>query len=150
MVISGSHVYLKARELVGSPYVHQGRMKGVGIDCLGVVIWAAQNLGLDITDVSNYPRNPDGTMKDKIAAVCPTIQIQPGALLVFAISEYPQHCGIVSSYQPPYSSFGEGLGLIHAWDIADQVVEHWLNDEWRDRIVGCYGLPGVTYESISF
>lgn len=144
-MVNGTAVYLKSRELVGSKYIHQGRMKGIGIDCLGVVIWTANQLNLGITDVRNYPRNPDGTMQDKIAAVCPEIEMKPGALLVFAISEYPQHCGIVSNYNPPYSSFGEGLGLIHAWDIAGQVVEQRLTEKWRSRIVGCYGLPGVEY-----
>lgn len=143
-MISPSHVFLAARELIESPYVHQGRKKGVGIDCLGVVIWTANYLNLDIEDVNNYPRKPDGTMNDKIAAVCPQIELQTGALLVFTINEYPQHCGIVSNYQPPYSS-KMGLGLIHAWDIVEMVVEHRLNRKWLNRVVGCYGLPGVSY-----
>jgi cell wall-associated NlpC family hydrolase len=135
---TGIDVYQKARELVGTPYLHQGRKAGVGIDCIGVPIWVASELGLGDFDKADYPRLPDGQMLDLIESVCSDEIIQAGVLLVFRIGEAAQHCGIVSLYQ-------QHLGLIHAWDIAGKVAEHRLTKDWIDKVVGCYGLPGVTY-----
>jgi cell wall-associated NlpC family hydrolase len=135
---TGIDVYLKARELVDTPYLHQGRLAGTAIDCIGVPIWVASELGLGNFDKSDYPRAPDGSMVELITSVCSDEIIQAGVLLVFKIDSVAQHCGIVSIYQ-------NGLGLIHAWDIAGKVCEHRLTKDWINKVVGCYGLPGVTY-----
>ena len=131
-------VYLAARELVGTPYLHQGRRKNIGIDCIGIPIWTLRRLGLGDFDVSDYAPSPDGTLLSRIEKVSEPVILQPGVLLVFRIRSVPQHCGIVSEYM-------NGLGLIHAWDIAGKVVEHRLTKDWLDKVVGCYGLPGVHY-----
>ncbi len=135
---TATDVYLTARELVGTPYIHQGRRKDIGIDCVGVPIWVARKLELEIEDVQDYGRLPDGTMLDRIAEVCEPGVLVPGALAVFQIVSVPQHCGIISRYM-------DGLGFIHAWDVAKVVCEHRLTFDWRDRLVGCYKLPGVHY-----
>lgn len=137
--LTGIDVYLAARKLIGTPYNHQGRVPGVGVDCIGLPILVCKDLGLGEFDQANYPRNPNGTLLLKIEEVCQTINLQPGALVIFKINVEAQHCGIVSNY------FHGGLGLIHAWDLADKVVEHRLTKNWESKIVGCYGLPGVTY-----
>jgi hypothetical protein len=135
---TGVEVYLKARELVDTPYLHQGRLAGIAIDCIGVPIWVASELRLGDFDKSDYPRAPDGSMVELITSVCSNEIIQAGVLLVFEIGGVAQHCGIVSIYQ-------NGLGLIHAWDIAGKVCEHRLTQDWINKVVGCYGLPGVVY-----
>ena len=138
-MITETDIYHVARELVGTPYLHKGRKKDLGIDCIGVPIWVGQRLNLGIEDFYAYSKNPDGTMEQRISKVFEDVVLQPGALLVFKIGSVAQHCGIVSRYM-------NGLGLIHAWDIARKVVEHRLTHEWYDRIVGCYGLPKVFYK----
>ncbi|MEM7756558.1 MAG: NlpC/P60 family protein [Cyanobacteria bacterium P01_A01_bin.40] len=139
-MVTGNDIYLSARELVGTPYVHQGRKKRVGIDCIGVAIYAAQRLGLDVPNIKDYPRDPDGQMQIRIAQYCPEIKFQPGALVVQTISAVPQHCGIISNYM-------DDIGIIHAWDIPMRVCENRLPDEWKMRITGVFGLPGVHYEN---
>lgn len=136
---TGIDVYLKARQLIDTPYVHQGRKAGIAIDCIGVPVWVARELGLGDFDKEDYPRSPDGSMVELITEVCSREIIQPGVLLVFKISGTAQHCGIVSLYQGNF-------GLIHAWDIAGKVCEHRLTKDWLDKVVGCYGLPFVKYE----
>ena len=138
MMVFPSDVYWVARELIGTPFQHQGRKRGVGIDCAGVPIYVLNRLNLADLDVSNYPRLPNGRMIEKIEKYCQKISLQSGALVVYRISAQPQHVGIVSEYMG-------GLGLIHAWDVAQEVVEHRLPEEWNSRLVGCYGLPGVFY-----
>src|SRR5579863_4434009 len=39
-------IVAKAREYIGTPFVHQGRTKGQAIDCVGLVICTASELGL--------------------------------------------------------------------------------------------------------
>ena len=138
-MITSTDVYLAARELLGTPYVHKGRKKDIGIDCIGVPIWVANRLNLEDLNVTNYGRTPDGTMQKRVSEVCPSGILVPGALVVFKIKAVPQHCGIISLDNLE-------LGLIHAWDIAGMVCEHKLTQQWRDRIMGCYRLPGVRYD----
>lgn len=133
MVVSPTEIYLTARQLVGTPYHHQGRQKDLGVDCIGVPIWVARQLNLQIADPCDYCKQPDGTMLQKIQAQCPTWFLTPGALLVFQIRGIPSHCAIASKYMG-------GLGMIHAWDVAGVVVENRLTDDWLNRIVGCYSI----------
>ncbi|MDJ0592768.1 MAG: hypothetical protein QNJ72_22725 [Pleurocapsa sp. MO_226.B13] len=135
---TGTDVFLAARELMNTPYVHQGRKKDIGIDCIGVPIWVAKRLDLGDFDKLDYPKVPDGSMQHFIAQNCTQELLQPGVLLVFKISAVAQHCGIVSQYKGKQ-------GLIHAWDIAGKVCEHYLTKDWLKKVVGCYGLPGVHY-----
>ncbi|MEM8828755.1 MAG: hypothetical protein AAGE96_05290 [Cyanobacteria bacterium P01_G01_bin.19] len=137
-MIAPEKVTQTALTLVDTPFQHQGRKPGLGLDCIGVPIVVAQQLGLGDFDEVEYSRNPDGQLKQKIETVCEPIFLQPGALLIFKISVEAQHCGI-------FTGIGSGAdGLVHAWDIADKVVHQRLGD-WRRKIVGCYGLPGVDY-----
>ena len=137
--IQAQEVVQAARKLINTPFIHQGRLPGVGVDCIGLPILVAKALKLGDYDRSDYRRYPDGTMKEQIAAVCQPVKIQPGALLVFKISVAEQHCGFVSQYNRG------AFGLIHAWDIVGKVVEHRLTQYWIKKTVGCYGLPGVDY-----
>ena len=139
---TGTDVYFKAKELINTPYVHQGRKKGVGIDCIGVPIWVANQLNLGDFDKADYPKEPDGSMIKLIEQHSTKELLQPGVLLVFKISTVAQHCGIVSLYMG-------GFGLIHAWDIAGKVVEHRLTEDWLKKAVGCYGLPRVNYQLVA-
>lgn len=137
---TATDVYLTARELIGTPFQHQGRKKGVGIDCAGVPIYVLNRLNITDFNVFDYPRLPNGRMLEIIEQNCQKISLQTGALVVYRVSTQPQHVGIVSEYR------GD-LGLIHAWDIAKEVVEHRLPEEWNSRLIGYYSLPGVHYDN---
>ena len=49
-----------ARRYLGTPYHHQGRKLGVGIDCLGLVAMVYTELGLTVNDRTDYSRYPRG------------------------------------------------------------------------------------------
>jgi hypothetical protein len=86
-----------ARTLIGTPYLHQARLLGVGIDCIGVPILVAKELGLGDFDVADYPRRPNGRMVEFIQQVCaPLDDLEEGALLVFNVSDTPRYCAIAS------------------------------------------------------
>ena len=149
-MINSIEVVKSARKLIGTPYLHQGRLPGKACDCLGVPILVGAELGLfdhlsfeqkELINRADYRRIPDGTMGKKIDLICQKRFLQQGVLLLFKISTVEQHCGIVSNYM-------NGYGLIHAWDVkgVNKVCEHRLSKDWLQKVLGCYGLPGVKYE----
>lgn len=52
----------EARQLIGAEWVHQGRDPATGIDCIGVVSWVAERLGVPFDDRTDYDREPDGML----------------------------------------------------------------------------------------
>ncbi len=53
-----------ARSWVGTKFHHQGRRKNVGVDCIGLIVGVAQELGLNVEDKTDYAREPkDGELK---------------------------------------------------------------------------------------
>jgi cell wall-associated NlpC family hydrolase len=137
-IVTTEQVFLAAREFVDAPYRHQGRSKELGVDCIGLPLMVCQQLQLGDFNRADYPRAPNGTLQPLVEEICNQEILQPGVILLFKISATAQHCGIVSFYR-------QDLGLIHAWDIAQRVVEHKLTQDWIGKTVGCYGLPGVNY-----
>lgn len=128
-----------AREYDQTPYVHQGRVKGVGIDCIGLVICVCKELDLIDFDYYDYDRTPDGdNLMQLLKLHCtPTDNPEPGDIMVFRIKKQPQHVGIVTE-----------RGIIHAYQGADKVVEHELIQWWKDRIVGAFELPSSAQNSV--
>lgn len=130
-----------ARTLINTPYQHQGRTPGKGLDCSGVVVLTAYLAGLTNKKwgKTNYPRNSNNSLVEGLEEYCIRIEkLQCGAIALFKISSIPYHCGIISDY-------ADGLGLIHAYSNAGVVAEHELIPWWQDKIVRVYGFPGVSY-----
>jgi len=48
-----------AIELIGTPFRHQGRSPGVGVDCVGVWVCALRSCGVEVEDCATYRRLPD-------------------------------------------------------------------------------------------
>jgi NlpC/P60 family putative phage cell wall peptidase len=128
-------VITAAREWIGTPYHHQGRLKGVGVDCIGLAIGVCHELGLSNFDTRDYARVPDGSaMQQSISEHCEEIDaLEPAALLLMRIRRAPQHCGI----------YTENGNIIHAYASIERVTEHRLDYWWGERIIAIYRLPGV-------
>lgn len=104
-----------ARTLLGTPFHHQGRVPGVGVDCAGVLIVVARMCGLKppTFDVTGYPRVPDGVTLQRLCEehLDRADDMQPGDVALIrwrAADAPPQHLGIVGDH--PHG----GLSLIHA------------------------------------
>ena len=117
----------KAREYVGTPFHHQGRQKGVGIDCIGLIVCVAKELGIksrtdpNAQDVVDYGRVPDGKLlfwhlNEHLLPV-EQAAMQPGDIVCVAFDKHPQHVGIVGDYRHG------GLSIIHAASKHGEVVE---------------------------
>lgn len=135
-------VVAEARKWLGTPWVHQHRAKGQAVDCAGLIICVARDLGLLPADfdLNGYSRMPDGTL----LAVCDEHMdriersaMQPGDVLVMATEHDPQHMGILGDYRHG------GLSLIHAASKAGRVIETRLMFAGNQKFRGAYALRGV-------
>lgn len=134
-----------ARSYIGTPYHHQGRLPGVGLDCAGLVIaacWAHGLLPLSF-DVTGYARTPDG---QSLKAYCDEhLQevsqdwMQPGdVLLVRWQKGPPQHMGILFTY--PHG----GLAMVHADSMSQRAVSELRVKFGRAmQFVAAYSVPGI-------
>ena len=128
-----------ARSLIGTPYKHQGRTPGVGLDCIGLIIAVGHQLNLFNYDYTNYSRDPDGQLLTNIEKHCEKLpSLTEGAIAVFKLSAIPHHVGIISKFR-------NNWGLIHAYQNTGKVREHEFIKWWQDKLVGVYGLPNVDY-----
>jgi len=130
----GSAIIAAARECVGTPFRHQGRLPKIGLDCAGLVIHAARALGLPVVDFKGYPDRPfNGMLKRMLdSQTCIreiyTIDIQPGDLLLMRVNRDPQHLAIAS----------ENNYIIHTFQEIGKVAEHSIDLFARAKIVAAY------------
>ena len=144
-MITRAELVAAARGWVGVPWQHQGRSRS-GVDCGGLLIELARELGLADVDVGAYPMSADG---HTLRALCrehmrpiTLAELQPGdAVLVRFRPPLPEsHVALVTDYRHG------GLALLHALNRGDagRVIEHRLDPYWRSLIVAGYQLPGVS------
>lgn len=125
-----------ARDYIGTPVVHQGRVRGPqgGVDCIGLVQCVARDLGLRLSDQHQYrayrqraSANRHGINRYFEAEFAPVSDWGPGDILAFwtnAESKRPQHLGIAVAVDR----------IVHAHTAIQVVMEQALG-EWRERIV---------------
>ncbi len=137
----------EAREWLGTRFHHQARLKGVGSDCIGLVIGTCRTLGLvdPEFDVTSYPRVPDGKtlieLGDEYMTRIPYAGLELGDVVVIRWGKEPQHFGILGDY------LHGGFSMIHAYGtygaLGGSVIEQRFDESMQRRLVACYRLPGV-------
>jgi len=137
--VTTTDIVNKAREYLGTPFHHQGRLKGTGVDCIGLVSGVFKELNLVSYDNVTYSRFPSGNLlMSELRKVFDEVQyeeVREGDILVFWFNprtKSPQHIGIKSS-----------RGIIHTWAGVGKVVEHSINERWIKRILAVFRLKGV-------
>lgn len=140
---SRTDVVAAARSWIGTPFAHQGRIKTVGVDCIGLVIGVGRELGLcePDFDVSGYARNPDGRSLMALSRVHMTPidreAMQAGDVVVVRFGDHPQHFGVLGNYKHG------GLSIVHAAMKSGAVVEQRLMFSSAMHFVAAFALPGV-------
>lgn len=129
-----------ARSYIGTPFHHQGRAKGVGVDCVGLVVCAARDAGYTVRDVTNYPRDPDGASLERIVSgQLERVRLgwEAGDVMLFwvARSGLPQHVGIFA-----HDVESERPVLIHA-PIGRCVAEHRLTPRMLEKLHSVWRFP---------
>lgn len=136
MTATRAEILVEAREWIGTPFHHQGRIKGVGVDCVGLIYGVGQKFGLIDSDYTEYGREPHKNTLEREAVLrvdwLGDIEPQPADILLMRFLREPQHVAIFT-----------GRNIIHAYSGIGKVVEHILDDKWRKRVVGVYGFRGV-------
>ena len=146
-----SAVLAIARAWLGTPYLHQSSVKGVGCDCLGLArgIWRALH-GEEPWEVPPYSRDwGEAGQREVLAEAARMVLIEtalgdagPGALILFrmAPSVPAKHCGILgASVMRP--------SLIHAYDRSG-VVEEAFTPAWSRRAAFAFQFPSAPVEVI--
>ena len=139
--LTRADVVAAARAWIGTQWVHQHRTQGVAVDCGGLVIGVARQLGIvpACFDVNGYERYPDGSLVrlcSKYMDAVSKADMRPGDVLVVAVDKEPQHLGILGDYRHG------GLSLIHA-ALHRGVVESRLMFARNMQFCGAFALPGV-------
>lgn len=138
MTPTQSSIVWAARAWIDTPYAHQGRVKGVGVDCVGLLIGVAKDLGKIAPDwdVTGYARVPDGVeLMHHLEERFDTIafdDMRPGDFVCIAFAAAPQHVGVVGDY-----AHG-GFSFIHAASKFKRVVEHRLLFSRQMRFVSAF------------
>lgn len=122
-----------ARECLETPFRHQARAVGVGMDCAGVICHVATRLGLPHATPHDYPRNPyQGQLERTLDAQSCLQRVsiddaQPGDVLLMRFGREPRHLGIWT-----------GETIIHAYEPSEKCCEHRMDDAWWSRVVRVY------------
>lgn len=134
-----------ARQMLGTPFRHQGRVPGEALDCAGLAVLSASSAGLTVTDRRCYGREPDGQTLERSIDEQPCLvridiaDIAPGDLLLLRIKHDPQHLAIVASSEIE----PDRLTMIHCCAASAKVVEHAITRNWYVRIVCAYRFVSV-------
>lgn len=135
-------VVAAARARLGTRWRHQGRLNGVGLDCIGLVGDVALECGVpEAAGWANdkalhaYGRTPDPEVLiaacDKyLAWVLGPIELGDIVVMKHEPETQPRHFAIVSRLDPMY--------VIHAYAQAKKVVENRVDEKWRSRILRVY------------
>ena len=146
-MITRADVIKEVLTWVGTPYQHQARCKGYGVDCAMLAAGVALNLGLltevELSHIPAYPR--DWHMHQDIPLLTTTMSLigcarkniydaQEGDIVVFKIGRVPSHLGILI----------DNNRMVHAYGNSGQkVVIQSLDAAWNKRLVDVYEYPGV-------
>ncbi len=124
------------RAHVGTPFKHQARCKGVGVDCIGSIVSSANILGQDTSNIpADYGEFPDPSillnvlMNSNLVNFDNKREIIPGYIAVVILNSAPQHFGVIS----------ENGNWIHACRISGKVVEVPFN--YKDKRIHSLWIP---------
>ena len=131
----GSNILAAGRIHLGVPWRHLGRTPA-GLDCIGLVLLAAEAAGLTLEDPAPYAREPSSQrLRQGIAEhldAVPLDTLADGDLLMFNMGLYAGHLGL-SGTHPAYAA----ASVLHAYLPRRAVVEELL-EPMRASLTGAY------------
>lgn len=145
--VDARDIIAKAEEAIGWPFRHQGRTKE-GIDCIGLIFHVGigtglvQNLNLpEYYNNLGYSRLPSFEGPDahwlleELRATFQQVRRPKMGDIVYCRDKKWVHVGFVTPQD-----------MIHAYAAnIRRVVKHPYDRQWKDRTVGIFRFPGVTY-----
>lgn len=125
-----------ARSYIGTPFRHQGRRPGRGLDCAGVVVCALRALGRRVDDTRNYRRTPPrGLLRESFQRhgfTCVSGNPRNSDVLLFWVRDkrLEIHCGVAC----------DGDRFVHVEDGGR--VEFASLGGWRKQLAAVLRLGG--------
>jgi hypothetical protein len=149
-MITVTDVLTVARSWIGTKFEHQGRLKGIRCDCIGLVIETCREVGLveaaglpsgwDHVGYGRFPESYGLTLHLlRYLTPVPREAMQPGDVALFrTASGHPAHMGFLADGADP-------LSLLHAFNARTQrlarVQEHRFSAHWLSCLHSVYRLP---------
>ena len=132
----------KAREWIGTPWVHQASVKGVGCDCVGMVRGVYTELtGKKVGGAMDYTRSfylfsGEERLKNEIGKYCmevPMEEAKSGDVILISFLNLPSHhIGILA-----------GTTFIHSWEDIGNVVQIPYDAAWKRLTKAVFRFPEV-------
>lgn len=137
-------IVLVARSWIGTPYLHQGRRRGVGCDCLGMVlgIWEELFGALPETPPAYTADWSEAAGAERLWAAAerhlvarPMAEPEQGDVILFRMRDrgVAKHLGV-------QTETGGDARFVHAYS-GRAVVESRLTPPWSRRIVARFSFP---------
>lgn len=142
-----------ARPLLGLPFQHQGR--GVrfadgtqsGVDCLGMILRVAWDVGIPLEDWQGYPATTDGTL---LRQECQRqlVEIPVADAVPADVVQWAEPTPFGGKPRPPCNLALLGwesgrVTMIHAMTRYGMVTTHDYSDVWPRLVRWAYRFPGV-------
>lgn len=128
----GANIIAAARRWIGTPWRHQGRSAS-GVDCVGLLVMIARELGLSVKDETGYRRRQDGRRLFDILSrelqLSAITNWKNGDIGLFKECGFPVHVGFLAREDTTET-------VIHAHARRRQVVEEPL---------AVYGAPVAVF-----
>jgi NlpC/P60 family putative phage cell wall peptidase len=137
--MTGQDLVTEARSWLGTKFAHGGRVKGLGVDCAGLVLGAARACGIVIEEPPGYNRIIDPSLVlAGVANVClpipfTALDAEAGDVLLFAWKGQAIHMGLAS---------GTG-SFIHSYEVVGKVIETPLDRYWQTWCAGAFRWRGL-------
>ena len=131
-----SEFVAEARTWLDTPFRAQGRIKGVGVDCGGLLVCTAKAFGLTQFDVTGYKLRIGAALAgycDDHMRHIPLDRADAADVLLFAWNGKPSHIAILTDREH----------MIHAYAPNRKVVEHRIDQRMRAVVMRAYRVPGV-------
>lgn len=128
-MITRQNVVDEALTWLGTPFHHEARVKGIGADCVGVVLGIAVNVGIRVMDREHYPAYPiHGIFCEAVDSqtnAVDLIDVLPGDLMKFKWGRDPQHLAIIVSVNP--------VKIVHAYAQVGCCILSGFDVLWQAR-----------------
>ncbi|WP_175837106.1 NlpC/P60 family protein [Burkholderia anthina] len=135
-IVTREQFVAEARTWMDTPFKMQGRLKGVGVDCAGLIIETARVLGLTEFDYTTYRRPKGDMMRDFADDLMDPIrsdQTDAADVMLFRWGNHTTHIALLTG---PRS-------VIHAHAPNRRVVEHDLSDDMLRYLERAYHIRGI-------
>lgn len=118
-------------EQVGKEFVEQGRNPEVGFDCVGLIVYVAQSLGLKVEDLKGYSQMPSNgyflkAIDNNLIKVKPD-DVKVGDLVIFSMLSEFHHIAMITKIEPQ-------MWICHAVSgTTNKVVTHEFGQYWKSK-----------------